>query len=99
MNTTIITYIHEELQHESIVVKHELSPKKLLNKLNKVFSKQDRAITLVDLVIFFMNNSEYEVVKNDIFFSMDRYLQSDLYKMSETEIQLSSDMELTIIYE
>lgn len=97
MNTTAITFIHEDLQHESILVQHKESSQKLREILGQEFNDLDRTITLVDVAIFFMRNSKkYQVIKNEYFWNESEFRQSEMLKEADEEIEFASDMYFSI---
>ncbi|WP_338764096.1 hypothetical protein WAF17_21040 [Bernardetia sp. ABR2-2B] len=93
MNTTVITFIHEDLQHEAILVKHKGSSNKLRDTLTRQFEEERRTITLVDVVIFLMKNSKkYQIIQNEYFWNESEFRKSELFKSANNEIEFASDM-------
>ena len=93
MNTTAITFIHEDLQHEVILVKHKESSEKLTDILSKEFEEERRTITLVDVVIFLMKNSKkYQIIQNEYFWNESEFRKSEIFKSANNEIEFASDM-------
>lgn len=98
MNTTVITFIHEDLQHEAILVKHKGSTQKLKDTLTKEFEEERRTITLVDVVIFLMKSSKkYEILENEYFWNESEFRKSEIYEKARkgadvSTIEFASDM-------
>ncbi|WP_375560292.1 hypothetical protein ACE193_21715 [Bernardetia sp. OM2101] len=92
MTTTIITYIHEDLQYEAILVKHKCTSEKLEDKLKEEFEDYKRTITLTDVAIFLMKNSKkYQIMKNQYFWNESEFRQSKIFKAASEEIEFASD--------
>lgn len=92
MTTTIITYIHEDLQHEAILVRHLGTSEELEEKLAEQFEAYERSITLTDVAIFLMRNSEkYEVINNGYFWKESEFRKSEMFEVARQEIEFASD--------
>ncbi|WP_338761792.1 hypothetical protein WAF17_16210 [Bernardetia sp. ABR2-2B] len=92
MTTTIITYIHEDLQHEAILVKHKGTSEQLEAKLRKQFEEHEKTITLTDVVIFLMSKSKkYQILENEYFWKESEFRKSEIFKAASQEIEFASD--------
>ncbi|WP_338813179.1 hypothetical protein V9L05_17730 [Bernardetia sp. Wsw4-3y2] len=94
MNTTAITFIHEDLQYESILVEHTESYDELMMNLHCNLDK-NKAPTLVDVVMFLYQNN-YSIADKDLFFNESEYQASELFDVADNKTEFAFDLEFTL---
>ena len=94
MNTTAITFIHEDLKYESILVEHIESYDEFMMKLHCNL-EENAPTTLVDVVMFLYQN-KYSIIDKNLFFNESEYQTSDLFDVADNKTELAFDLEFTL---
>ncbi|WP_338813445.1 hypothetical protein V9L05_18845 [Bernardetia sp. Wsw4-3y2] len=99
MHTTAITFIHEDLRYETILVEHKEAYDELMMRLDTHYNPYDtekfRTITLVDVVIFLYKNN-YQIIENRLFDNKEDYENSNLIKKANNRTEFAFDLEFTL---